>query len=222
MSRALFGHVTCLALLIVLAGCAGASSASPTAPAVATRPTPASTVVTTVAPLATPSPEPTAPAASTATATAAPDTPTVAPAPTNTAVVSTATAESPPAPTATKASASPTPTTTTRLTVDQIAATAVAESVGEQCVATPPKPAKGFVGDSVRGKMLYNQRGCINCHGEQAQGNVGPKLAGTTLTFEAVIHQLREPRGVMQRYLPKDQSDADECDVYIYVKNLKP
>lgn len=69
--------------------------------------------------------------------------------------------------------------------------------------------------------MLYSQRGCINCHGEQAQGNVGPKLAGTTLTFDAVIHQLREPRGVMQRYLPKDQSDADECDVYIYVKNLK-
>lgn len=178
-------------------------------------------MVTTVAPSVPPSPEPTAPAASTATATAAPDTPTVAPAPTNTAVVSTATA-APPAPTATKASTSLTPTTTTRLTVDQIAATAVAESVGEQCVATPPKPAKGFVGDSVRGKMLYNQRGCINCHGEQAQGNVGPKLAGTTLTFEAVIHQLREPRGVMQRYLPKDQSDADECDVYIYVKNLKP
>jgi len=51
---------------------------------------------------------------------------------------------------------------------------------------------------------------------------VGPKLAGTTLSFEAVLHQLRVPRGVMQRYLPSDQSDADECNVYIYVKGLKP
>ncbi|MGH2460493.1 MAG: c-type cytochrome [Chloroflexota bacterium] len=113
------------------------------------------------------------------------------------------------------------PAAAVKLNVNQIAATAVADSIGEQCVAAPPKPAKGFIGDPVLGKQLYSQRGCIACHGEQAQGNVGPKLAGTTLTFEAVIHQLREPRGVMQRYLPKDQSDADECDVYIYVKNLK-
>lgn len=120
------------------------------------------------------------------------------------------------------------PTTTPRpravrsLTADQIAATAIADSVGEQCVAAPPKPAKGFIGDPVRGKALYQERGCSACHGAQAQGDVGPKLAGTTLPFGAVIHQLRQPRGVMQRYLPADQSDADECDVYIYVKGLKP
>lgn len=158
--------------------------------------------------------------ASAPTATAAPDSPTVAPPPASVTTAPTATIASA-SPTATTAAASPTPTVPIKLTVNQIAATAVAESIGEQCVAAPPKPTKGFVGDPARGKLLYSQRGCINCHGEQAQGNVGPKLAGTTLTFEAVIHQLREPRGVMQRYLPKDQSDADECDVYIYVKNLK-
>jgi mono/diheme cytochrome c family protein len=108
------------------------------------------------------------------------------------------------------------------LTVQQIAATAVAAAAGEECVASGPKPAKGFVGDPVRGRTLFIQRGCSTCHGDQAQGLVGPKLAGTTLSFAAVIQQLREPRGVMQRYLPKDQSDADECDVYIYVKSLKP
>ncbi len=114
-----------------------------------------------------------------------------------------------------------TPTPASRLTADQIAATAIAESIGEQCVAAPPKPAKGFVGDPARGKVLFSQRGCAACHGDHAQGDVGPKLAGTTLPFDAVLHQLRQPRGVMQRYLPADQSDADECDVYIYVKGLK-
>jgi mono/diheme cytochrome c family protein len=107
------------------------------------------------------------------------------------------------------------------LTAEQIAATAVAASIGEQCVPAPPKPAKGFVGDPARGNALFHTRGCSACHGDQAQGAVGPRLAGTTLSFEAVLHQLREPRGVMQRYLPADQSDADECDVYIYVKGLK-
>ncbi|HLH72339.1 MAG TPA: cytochrome c [Chloroflexota bacterium] len=117
------------------------------------------------------------------------------------------------------AMATPTPA---NLTADQIAATAVADAAGEECVSAPPKPAKGFIGDPARGKVLFSQRGCSACHGDRAQGDVGPRLAGTTLTFQQVIHQLREPRGVMQRYLPKDQSDADECDVYIYVKGLKP
>lgn len=108
-----------------------------------------------------------------------------------------------------------------QLTVKDIAATAVAESVGEQCVASGPKPTRGFIGDPVRGKMLYSERGCSACHGDRAQGNVGPKLAGTTLPFSAVIKQLREPSGVMTRYLPSDQSDADECDVLIYVQSLK-
>jgi mono/diheme cytochrome c family protein len=112
--------------------------------------------------------------------------------------------------------------TNSTLTVPQIAATAVAQAAGEECVASGPKPAKGFIGNPTRGQSLFVQRGCSACHGDHAQGLVGPKLAGTTLSFAAVIQQLREPRGVMQRYLPKDQSDADECDVYIYVKSLKP
>lgn len=138
-----------------------------------------------------------------------------APSPTSTAVAI-ATPTHPAAPTATA-----TPAAAVALTVNQVAATAIAAAAGEECVASPPKPAKGFIGDPVRGRMLFVDRGCSACHGDQAQGLVGPKLAGTTLTFSAVIQQLRQPRGVMQRYLPKDQSDADECDVYQYLRNLK-
>jgi mono/diheme cytochrome c family protein len=126
-----------------------------------------------------------------------------------------------PAPNAPTSTAYPAPAAAA-LTVPQIAVTAIAAAAGEECVASGPKPAKGFVGDPTRGRALFVQRGCSTCHGDQAQGLVGPKIAGTTLAFGAVIQQLREPRGVMQRYLPKDQSDADECDVYTYVKGLKP
>ena len=122
-------------------------------------------------------------------------------------------------------SVGPTRTTVTTevaaFTVNQIAATAIASAAGEQCLASGPVPAKGFIGNPDRGKMLFVDRGCSACHGDQAQGLVGPKLAGTILSFGEVIQQLRQPRGVMQRYLPRDQSDADECDVYQYVKNLK-
>ena len=124
-------------------------------------------------------------------------------------------------PTPVPASATRVPPTTAPLTASQIAATAIANAVGEECVAGPPQPAIGFIGNPIRGKALFSDRGCSACHGAQAQGNIGPKLAGTTLTFAAVIQQLRSPRGVMQRYLPADQSDADECDVYTYVRSLK-
>lgn len=193
-----------LALLIAV-GCASRSLSSPTEapPSPSSTPAPGASVVSatlvpTVSAVTVTSGEPT-------TTSTAPS--TIAPASSS----SPTTAPSPPIATATSSRA---------LTVDQIAATAVAESIGEQCVAAPPKPAKGFVGDPARGKLLFVQRGCAACHGDLAQGGVGPKLAGTSLSFEAVIRQLRQPRGVMQRYLPADQSDADECDVYVYLRAL--
>ncbi len=201
------------AVLVVVVACASASPPSPTATARST-----ATEIPRSTAAAIPSPTPALPTVTPTSVTISPTpsaeigtaTPTVVP-----ATVPRSTALSTTVPT-------PTPTPASNLTADQIAATAVAASVGEQCVAAPPKPVKGFIGDPARGKILFSQRGCAACHGDQAQGDIGPKLAGTTLPFDAVLHQLRQPRGVMQRYLPADQSDADECDVYIYVKSLKP
>ena len=217
------GASAVFALLLGLVACTGSASPPPsatTAPVVATAPaasSPTPTVLATATPLvvaATPTSQSPSSQSPTATVEAA----TPSPVATATTAV-TATSNPPPD---TPAAAPPTPTSAVKLTADQIAATAVAESVGEQCVPAPPKPTKGFIGDPSRGKVLFEQRGCSACHGGLAEGGVGPKLAGTTLPFDAVLHQLRQPRGVMQRYLPSDQSDADECDVYIYVKSLKP
>jgi mono/diheme cytochrome c family protein len=216
---------TILATALLL-GCTPAAPAAPAAPPTAAlaaaSPTalPTAPNTPTIAPTDVPTTVPPTPTAAlpivadTATTapppTAVPPSATVAPAavvlvPTSTSVPPTATTAPP-----------------TALSPSQIAATAIAASIGEQCVASGPKPANGFVGDPAIGKVLFVQRGCSACHGDRAQGLVGPKLAGTTLSFEAVLHQLRMPRGTMQRYLPTDQSDADECNVYIYVKGLKP
>lgn len=213
MQRFLLGSSTIAFCTFIVVACARTPMASP-------NPTVRSTV------LMVQIPTPTVAVRSPATATRVTMSTTAIATPSRTA--ETAVATTAPVPTFTPLPATSTiapstavPTSAVRLTADQIAATAVAESVGEQCVASPPKPDKGFVGDPARGKVLFSQRGCAACHGDQAQGGVGPKLAGTTLPFDAVLHQLRQPRGVMQRYLPADQSDADECDVYLYVKGLK-
>jgi mono/diheme cytochrome c family protein len=217
----------------LLFGCSPAAPAAPSPTAV-----PAAPTSPTTAPTALPTPLPPTPTAAVPTVAAGtlPILPTIAEtvttAPPPTAMPPSATVApaalvllptaTPVPPTATTAPPTATTAPPTALSPSQIAATAIAGSIGEQCVASGPQPAKGFVGDPAIGKVLFVQRGCSACHGDQAQGLVGPKLAGTTLSFEAVLHQLRMPRGVMQRYLPSDQSDADECNVYVYVKGLKP
>jgi mono/diheme cytochrome c family protein len=220
---------TILATALLL-GCTPAAPAAPVAPPptaslAAPSPTaaPAAPSPPTAAPTDVPTPLPPTPTAAVAvsaiTAGTVPILPTIA----DTATTAPPPAAIPPSATVAPPAVAIVPTAPpAALSPNQIAATAIAGSIGEQCVASGPTPAKGFVGDPAIGKVLFAQRGCSACHGDQAQGLVGPKLAGTTLSFEAVLHQLRVPRGVMQRYLPSDQSDADECNVYIYVKGLKP
>lgn len=202
------GILSVVALVLVACGSAASPPASPT---------PAQPSVTVSQPSLAPSP------VATPTVSAVAPSPTLTPRPPSPGPA-TPTPLTPTAPTALPLGGTPTTTTklaTSALTVQEIAATAVAAAQGEQCVAAGPKPAKGFVGNPTRGKLLFSDRGCSACHGEKAQGGVGPRLAGITLPFPAVIKQLREPRGVMQRYLPADQSDADECDVYVYLQTLK-
>ena len=233
MSKPFWVSMLC-GVLFLMVGCASGGqgptsqpvAAVTTASTVVSAPTSAPTVPVSPSATAGREPSPTVSFVASAVPTIAPATSTEVPASPTRAVVASPVATSTASPTI-PATSTPRPAAATvtatlvPLTVPEIAATAVADAAGEECVASGPKPAKGFIGDPARGKVLFSERGCSSCHGDHAQGGVGPQLAGTTLSFQAVIHQLREPRGVMQRYLPKDQSDADECDVYIYVKGLK-
>lgn len=75
-------------------------------------------------------------------------------------------------------------------------------------------------GDAVHGKKIYVADGCWQCHGYQGQGGAGPKLAPTPLPFEAVVRQLRKPRGTMPVYTHVTTPDQDVADIYAYLATI--
>ena len=75
-------------------------------------------------------------------------------------------------------------------------------------------------GDPVHGRQVFMAIGCYQCHGWQgATGGPGGRLAPDPLNFEAVMGQLRHPRGRMPVYTPVIASDQDVADIYAYLKS---
>lgn len=74
-------------------------------------------------------------------------------------------------------------------------------------------------GSAKVGRTLFVQKGCVACHGGNAEGGMGPRLAGTTLTLEEVEQQVRSPRGQMPAY-PASQLSAEQVrSIYSYFKS---
>ena len=85
--------------------------------------------------------------------------------------------------------------------------------------ASAQTPADGGV---AAGRALYVSNGCVACHGDNAEGKIGPKIAGTGLTFAEVLHQVRQPRGVMPPFSPQQVNDAQVQQIYAYLESLAP
>ncbi len=68
---------------------------------------------------------------------------------------------------------------------------------------------------------LYVSAGCSGCHGPTAAGAMGPTLAGTGLTFEAFLEQLRSPRAMMPPVAPSLVSDEQARSLFDYVMGLE-
>lgn len=88
-----------------------------------------------------------------------------------------------------------------------------------QAALPVPGPAPGR-GVAARGAGLYRQN-CLPCHGEAAQGGVGPRLAGNViLTREAQFYEtVRSGRGAMPPWgaVLKPQ---DIADIRAWLKTL--
>jgi len=117
-----------------------------------------------------------------------------------------ASATSTPAPTSTPTQTPPPPTP---------AAQPTATARPAFPTATPPQ-----TGNIERGRVLYTQKGCIECHGANAEGDVGPRLASTKLTFEEVRQQIRNPRDEMPPFSVAELSDQDIRDLYTFERSL--
>ncbi len=105
---------------------------------------------------------------------------------------------------------------TTRVTTTVVPSTTTAQAVNTTQAAS---------GDAANGKKLFEEVGCSACHGALAQGAYGPKIAGTSLSYEQVLLQVRNPKGkgpnVMTPFASEEISDRGVADVYAYLQTLK-
>lgn len=79
-------------------------------------------------------------------------------------------------------------------------------------------------GDSARGKKLYMEQFCFNCHGTAGQGGgvAGPRIAPNPFPWVAFEQQVRRPRQLMTPYGEKNLPQQDLIDIYAYLLTIKP
>jgi mono/diheme cytochrome c family protein len=73
-----------------------------------------------------------------------------------------------------------------------------------------------------RGALVFYGVGCFHCHGITAEGLVGPKIARTDLSAEAVANQVYQPVGDMPAFSDKAVPRGDVEAVYAFLTNLEP
>jgi mono/diheme cytochrome c family protein len=159
----------------------------------------------------------------TATPTAGPaSVDTATPVPTATADVP-ATATAVPQPTATGTltpSDAPSPTTQAPPTATPPpTATSAPPTNTPLPTSTPSLPTAP---DPAVGQQLWQEKPCINCHGAEAQGNIGPKLAGTGLTFDQVLLKVRTGAAPMPAFSDDQVSDVELRQIYAWLESLAP
>jgi hypothetical protein len=153
-----------------------------------------------------------------ATPTPTPRPPTATAAPSDTPVPAAATATPLPAATDTLA-VQPTDTpavvpSDTPLPTDTALPTA---TFTPEPTATPALPSEP---DAAIGAQLWPQLPCSGCHGAQAQGDFGPRLAGTGLSLDQVRATVRLGKGRMPAFDEETVSDAALGHVYAWLRSM--
>jgi mono/diheme cytochrome c family protein len=70
-----------------------------------------------------------------------------------------------------------------------------------------------------QGKKIYSEIGCNGCHGDTAQGDVGPALKTTNLSFDVFLKKVRSGGAVMPQYDAKQFPDNEARSVYEWLKS---
>ena len=70
------------------------------------------------------------------------------------------------------------------------------------------------------GKKLFDSYGCYQCHGHDAHGGAGARLAPNPIPFAAFSKYVRQPAGEMPPYTKKVVSDQDLTDIYAYLQSI--
>jgi mono/diheme cytochrome c family protein len=74
-------------------------------------------------------------------------------------------------------------------------------------------------GDANAGAQAWAAKPCAGCHGVNAEGGAGPRLAGTSLPFDTVKNTVRNGRGAeMPKFSAAEISDTDIANIYAWLK----
>ena len=85
-----------------------------------------------------------------------------------------------------------------------------------------PTPALPTNPDPSTGGLLWPQLPCASCHGQTAEGDFGPKLAGTGLSVDQVLATVRLGKGQMPAF-PEDQvGELALRHVHAWLRSLAP
>jgi len=99
------------------------------------------------------------------------------------------------------------------VTVLAVAVVGQAPSPVQPANAVPP-------GDAERGKTLFVNNGCYQCHNYEGHGGAaGARIAPNPLPFRAFVAYVRAPRGDMPPYTAKVMAEQDLADVYAYLRS---
>jgi cytochrome c550 len=75
-------------------------------------------------------------------------------------------------------------------------------------------------GDAKAGAQAWAAAPCVQCHGANAEGGAGPKLAGTSRSFDQVKNTVRNGRGgEMPAFSASQVSDTDLANIYAWLKS---
>ncbi len=74
-------------------------------------------------------------------------------------------------------------------------------------------------GNATRGKQIFYDHGCYECHGREGQGSIvtGPRLGPDPIPYESFTSYVRKPTGEMPPYTTKVVPDQDLADIYAYL-----
>jgi cytochrome c550 len=75
-------------------------------------------------------------------------------------------------------------------------------------------------GDANAGAKAWASSPCVACHGANAEGGAGPRLAGTSRSFDQVKNIVRNGRGgEMPKFTTAEVSDQAVADIYAWLKS---
>ena len=102
-----------------------------------------------------------------------------------------------------------------------------AASSGTMSGATPqsaPPADAPPPGDAEKGRHLFLDKGCADCHGSDGKGTAGadhegPQIAPPPFAFTPFVRQVRHPAGKMDAYTTDDVFDTELADIYAFFSN---